>query len=300
MPNNKKLIILTGPTGIGKTDLSIKLAVQLNTEIISCDSRQMYRELCIGSAPPDFAQLAVVKHHFIGHLSIDDFYSAGKFELDVLNVLDRLFKTKDKLLMVGGSGLYIDALVKGIDDLPAIEPEIRQQIWKRLEVEGFDVLKNELKQIDPAYYQIADLNNPKRVLKALEVYAITGRTYSSYRTESIKERLFDICMIGLKMDRDKLYHRIDLRVNKMIESGLEEEAHTLYPHRHLNALNTVGYKELFDYFDGRYNRDEAIRLIKRNSRHYAKRQLTWFTRYPQMTWFEREDEEKIIAFVTNI
>jgi tRNA dimethylallyltransferase len=297
MPTKKKLIILTGPTGIGKTDLSIDLALVLGTEIISCDSRQMYRELTIGSAPPDASQLTKVKHHFIGHLGIHDFYSAGKFELDVLKVLDELFETHQTVLMVGGSGLYIDALVKGIDALPTIEPAIRQHLWKRLETEGFDVLKNELKQIDPDYYQIADLNNPKRIMKALEVYAMTGRTYSSFRTESTKKRNFDIVLIGLKMEREILYQRIDLRVDKMLLAGLENEARHLYPDRHLNSLNTVGYKELFDYFDGKYDREEAIRLIKRNSRHYAKRQMTWFTRYPQMVWFERDDKSGLMDFI---
>lgn len=300
MPTKKKLIILTGPTGIGKTDLSIDLALVLGTEIISCDSRQMYRELTIGSAPPDASQLAKVKHHFIGHLGIHDFYSAGKFELDVLKVLDELFETHQTILMVGGSGLYIDALVKGIDALPTIEPAIRQHLWKRLETEGFDVLKNELKQIDPDYYQIADLNNPKRIMKALEVYAMTGLTYSSFRTESTKKRNFDIVLIGLKMNREILYQRIDLRVDKMLSAGLENEARQLYPDRHLNSLNTVGYKEFFDYFDGKYDRKETIRLIKRNSRHYAKRQMTWFTRYPQMVWFERDDKSGLMDFIGNL
>jgi tRNA dimethylallyltransferase len=300
MNNKKKLIILTGPTGIGKTDLSIDLALALETEIISCDSRQMYRELVIGTAPPDEGQLAKVKHHFVGHLSIHDFYSAGRYELEVLALLDELFKTRDKVLMVGGSGLYIDALINGIDDLPTIDPAVREKLWLRLVNEGFDKLKEELKTIDPEYYHLADLNNPKRVMKALEVFTMTGRTYSSFRTGTSKKRPFEIILTGLQMEREKLYHRIDMRVDKMLEAGLENEALSLYPFKYLNALNTVGYKEFFEYFEGKYDRDEAIRLIKRNSRHYAKRQITWFNRYPQMHWFNREDEVLIKDFLTRV
>lgn len=300
MPQPKKLIILTGPTGIGKTDLSIELAQALKTEIISCDSRQMYRELAVGSAPPSAEQLQKVKHHFIGQLSISDYYSAGRFELDAVALLEQLFIKYDKVLMVGGSGMYIDAIVRGIDDLPTINTEIRAQIGQRLKDEGIDKLREELSKLDPEYYNTADIVNPKRVLKALEVIAQTGKTYSSQRTGKVKERPFEIVLVGLKMDRDKLYERIDRRVDVMLEMGLENEAKNLFPYRDLNSLNTVGYKEFFDYFEGKYDYDEAVRLIKRNSRRYAKRQMTWFSRYQQMTWFERDDEAGLRTFILNL
>ena len=285
-----KLIILTGPTGIGKTDLSINIASQLHTEIISCDSRQMYRELQIGAAPPSAEQLAMVKHHFIGNLSITDYYSAGRFELDAIKLLDNLFIKYDKVLMVGGSGMYIDAIVQGIDDLPTANPEIRSQIMQRLETEGIETLRAELKNLDPDYYETGDIVNPKRVLKALEVIAQTGKTYSSQRTGQAKQRPFDIVMVGLTMERQQLYNRIDSRVDTMLEAGLEAEARNLYKYKHLNSLNTVGYKEFFGYFDGEYDFDEAVRLIKRNSRRYAKK---------QMTWFNRTNEDDIIDFILN-
>lgn len=300
MPQPKKLIILTGPTGIGKTDLSIELAQSLKTEIISCDSRQMFRELAIGSAPPSAEQLQKVRHHFIGQLSISDYYSAGRFELDAVALLEQLFIKYDKVLMVGGSGMYIDAIVRGIDDLPTINTEIRAQIGQRLKEEGIDKLREELSKLDPEYYNTADIVNPKRVLKALEVIAQTGKTYSSQRTGKVKERPFEIVLVGLKMDRDKLYERIDRRVDVMLEMGLENEAKNLFPYRDLNSLNTVGYKEFFDFFEGKYDYDEAVRLIKRNSRRYAKRQMTWFSRYQQMTWFERDDEAGLRDFILNL
>lgn len=300
MPQPKKLIILTGPTGIGKTDLSIELAQALKTEIISCDSRQMYRELAVGSAPPSAEQLQKVKHHFIGQLSISDYYSAGRFELDAVALLEQLFIKYDKVLMVGGSGMYIDAIVRGIDDLPTINPEIRAQIGQRLKDEGIDKLREELSKLDPEYYNTADIVNPKRVLKALEVIAQTGKTYSSQRTGNVKKRPFEIVLVGLKMDRNKLYERIDRRVDVMLEMGLENEARSLLPYKELNSLNTVGYKEFFDFFEGKYDYDEAVRLIKRNSRRYAKRQMTWFSRYQQMTWFERDDEAGLRTFILNL
>lgn len=297
--SRKKLIILTGPTGIGKTDLSIELAQALGTEIVSCDSRQMYRELQIGAAPPSAEQLAKVKHYFIGNLSVTDYYSAGRFELQALDLLDTLFATHDKVLMVGGSGMYIDAVVQGIDDLPTASPEIREMMMQRLKNEGIDALRAELAQLDPDYYNAADIVNPKRVLKALEVIAQTGKTYSSLRTGQGKQRPFDIVMVGLTMDRQKLYDRIDSRVDAMLAAGLEAEVRNLHQYKHLNSLNTVGYKEFFGYFDGEYDFDEAVRLIKRNSRRYAKKQMTWFNRYPQMHWFDRADEKAIFDFVLN-
>jgi len=259
----------------------------------------MYRELQIGAAPPSAEQLAMVKHHFIGNLSITDYYSAGRFELDAIKLLDNLFIKYDKVLMVGGSGMYIDAIVQGIDDLPTANPEIRSQIMQRLETEGIETLRAELKNLDPDYYETGDIVNPKRVLKALEVIAQTGKTYSSQRTGQAKQRPFDIVMVGLTMERQQLYNRIDSRVDTMLEAGLEAEARNLYKYKHLNSLNTVGYKEFFGYFDGEYDFDEAVRLIKRNSRRYAKKQMTWFNRYQQMHWFNRTNEDDIIDFILN-
>jgi len=300
MQQTKKLIILTGPTGIGKTDFSISLASALHTEIVSCDSRQMYRELKIGAAQPTEDQLSAVPHHFIANLSITDYYSAGRYELQVLDLLEKLFAKHDKVLMVGGSGMYIDAIVQGIDDLPTANPEIRAQMMHRLEKEGIDSLRAELKELDPDYYSNADIENPKRVIKALEVIAQTGKTYSSQRTGQAKKRPFDIIMVGLTMDRQQLYNRIDCRVDAMLDAGLENEARSLYEYKNLNSLNTVGYKELFGYFDGKYDFDEAVRLIKRNSRRYAKKQMTWFNRYQQMHWFDRNNESEITNFILNI
>jgi tRNA dimethylallyltransferase len=291
------LISIVGPTGIGKTDLGISIAKKLSTEIISADSRQLYKELKIGTAMPDEKQLLEIKHHFIGHLSIHDYYNASTFEFEVIELLEKLFKQKEKVLMVGGSGMYIDAVNKGIDDLPEIDQEIRAGLQTKFEKEGIESLRFELKRLDPEYYSIVDLRNPKRILKGLEICRMTGKTYTSFRTSEKKERDFRILKIGLNMDREKLYPRIDKRVDKMFEAGLLEEAKDFYPFRNLNALKTVGYKELFEHFGGMYDLNKAIELIKRNSRHYAKRQLTWFRRDKEIVWFEVSDENKIMDYI---
>ncbi|MBI9066137.1 MAG: tRNA (adenosine(37)-N6)-dimethylallyltransferase MiaA [Salinivirgaceae bacterium] len=294
------LVVLIGPTGIGKTDLSIHIAQNLQCEIISCDSRQMYRELKIGTAAPEAKHLNAVPHHFIGNLSIHDYYNASEFEFQTLELVDQLFTKNNFALMTGGSGLYIDAVVKGIDELPTIDPEIRNNLKSRLKTEGLDALIEELKNVDPNYYEIADLKNPKRILKALEIYTITGKAYSTFRTDTIKERQFNIIQVGLNMDREELYDRINLRVDLMLEAGLIEEAKQFHRYKNLNSLNTVGYKELFGHFDGEYDLDEAIRLIKRNSRRYAKRQMTWFNRDKSISWFHPNQIDEIMAHIRKL
>lgn len=293
----KTLIAIIGPTGIGKTDLGVYLAQKLETEIISSDSRQFYRELKIGTAVPSEKELAAAKHHFIGNLSIHDYYNASTFEFEVIELLNELFQTKNQVLMVGGSGMYIDAVCKGIDDLPEIDPEIRTQLEHKYQNEGIESLRFELKRLDPEYYNVVDLRNPKRILKGLEICLMTGRTYTSYRTSIKKERDFKILKIGLTMDREKLYNIIDSRVDNMVENGLIDEAREFYSNKHLNSLNTVGYKELFAHFDGEYDFEKALELIKRNSRRYAKRQLSWFNRDKEISWFEPSQKKEIEKFI---
>lgn len=280
----KKLIILLGPTGVGKTELSLQMAEELETEIISCDSRQMYREMKIGTAAPTEEELKRVPHHFIGHLSIHDYYSCGRFEIDALAKCNELFQKHDTVIMTGGSMLYIDAVCKGIDDIPNIDEELRQSLLERYQNEGIENIRQELKILDPDYYKIVDLQNHKRIIHALEVCIQSGKPYSSFRSETKKERPFIIEKIGLNRPREILYNRINERVDIMMENGLLEEARNLYPFKGLNALNTVGYKELFNYFDGTWTLDFAIQMIKQNSRRYAKKQLTWFNRDPEIAW----------------
>lgn len=280
----KKLIILLGPTGVGKTELSLQMAEELGTEIISCDSRQMYREMKIGTAAPTEEELRHVPHHFIGHLSIHDYYSCGRFEIDALAKCNELFQSHDTVIMTGGSMLYIDAVCKGIDDIPNIDEELRQSLLERYQNEGIENIRQELKILDPDYYKIVDLQNHKRIIHALEVCIQSGKPYSSFRSESVKKRPFTIEKIGLNRPREVLYNRINKRVDIMMENGLLEEAKSLYPFKGLNALNTVGYKELFNYFDGTWTLDFAIQMIKQNSRRYAKKQLTWFNRDSEIAW----------------
>ena len=295
--NNKTLVIVLGPTAVGKTDLTIELANKFETSIISCDSRQFYKELKIGVATPTAEQLAKAKHHFIGNISIYDYYNVSKFEVEVLEKLNELFAETDVVFMTGGSGLYIDAVKNGIDDLPDIDENLRKSLIQKLETEGIESLRFDLKRLDPEYYKIVDLRNTNRVLRAVEVCLATGKPYSSLRTKNKKTRDFNILTIGLNIEREKLYERIDQRVDIMLDMGLEQEVNNLLPFKHLNALNTVGYKELFDFFKQKHSFEEAIRLIKRNSRHYAKRQLSWFGRSEDIFWFSTSDIEKITKFI---
>lgn len=296
----KTLITIVGPTGIGKTDMGVFLAKKLTTEIISADSRQFYRELKIGTAAPSKEELSAAKHHFIGNLSIHDYYNASSFEFEVIDLLKDLFKTKDNVLMVGGSGMYVDAVCRGIDDLPTIDAEIRATLEQQFRNEGIESLRFDLKRLDPEYYSEVDLKNHKRILKGLEICMMTGKTYTSFRKSIKKKRDFEIIKIGLTMPRDKLYERIENRVDLMFEQGLLDEAKGLHQHRHLNALNTVGYKELFGYFSGDYDITKAIELIKRNSRRYAKRQLSWFKRDAEINWFNKDDKDKIYELLTKL
>ncbi len=293
----KTLIVLLGPTGVGKSDLSIRLAQYFHTEIISSDSRQVYRELSIGTAVPPLTDQQKVKHHLIHSHSIHEYYSASHFEDDVLKILQQLFKEKNIAIMTGGSMLYIDAVCNGMDNLPDADQRLRAQLTRDFEEKGIEHLRLQLEQLDPDYYAIVDLKNPKRILHALEVCLTTGKPYSSFLTKSKKERPFNIIKIGLNIEREKLYERINRRVDQMMGKGLEKEALGVYSLKHLNSLNTVGYKELFTFFDGAGSKEEAIELIKRNSRHYARRQLTWFRRDQEINWFLPEQEEEIIQFI---
>lgn len=292
--NAKTLIILAGPTAIGKTAVAIELAQKLGTEIISCDSRQIYHELQIGVARPTDIELSLVKHHFIATQSIHDYYNASMYEVAVLNLLNELFKKYDKVIMTGGSGLYIDAVCNGIDDLPTVDMEIRNKVISWFEKEGIGPLVEELQRVDPNYCLTADVANPKRIFKALEVYYMTGKPYSYFLTHSHKERNFNIKKIALNRDRQELYDIINTRVEKMMYNGLETEARKLYQFKGLNALNTVGYKEIFDYFDDKNSLERAVELIKQNTRHYAKRQITWFNRNNDYQWFHPDEKNKLM------
>ncbi len=292
----KTLLILLGPTGVGKTDLSLDIAKYYNAEIISCDSRQIYKEMSIGTAVPDRQTLETVTHHFIRSHSIHDYYNASKFEIEVLERLDLLFQSNDIVLMTGGSMMYIDALCKGIDDLPEVDKELRRSLMERMETEGIESLRNELKYHDPVYYNEVDLRNPKRILHALEICLMTGKPYSTFRINQPKKRPFNIIKLGLNRDREVLYNRINHRVDTMFDEGIEKEAIDLYPFRHLNSLNTVGYRELFEYFDGNITVEQAKEKIKANSRKYARKQLTWFRRDPEITWFTPDMKDEIVAF----
>lgn len=295
----KSLIVIVGPTGIGKTDLSIDIAKEYNTEIISSDSRQVYKELKIGTAVPTDNQLSQVKHHFIGNISIYDYYNASMFELQVIDKLRELHLKFDQLVMTGGSGMYVNAVCDGIDDLPEIDLKLRNDLIKQFKEEGIESLRMQIKMLDPESYKKVDLKNPKRMLKVLEVSIQTGKPYSSFLSRSKKERDFNVIKVGLERDRAELYERINLRVDQMVEEGLVEEAKQYYKDRKLNSLNTVGYKELFEHFDGTISLDKAIELIKRDSRHYAKKQISWFGRDKDITWFHPEKKQEIIEYINS-
>lgn len=290
------LIVVTGPTGVGKTDIAIRLAREFGTEIISADSRQIYRDITIGTAAPSPEQLAEVRHHFVGMLGLDEYYSAAQFEEDVMRLLPELFARSPYVVMCGGSMMYVDAVCKGIDNIPTISDDIRQSVAKRLADFGAEAMREELKRIDPEYYSQVDLNNMKRVVHAIEICEQAGMPYSQLRTGVAKKRPFRIVKIGLTLPRAELFDRINRRVWKMIESGLVDEARRVYPLRHLNSLNTVGYKELFAWMDGTMDYETAVARIQKNTRVYAKKQLTWFAKDPSMQWFLPTDYTKILTY----
>ena len=294
------LIVLIGPTGVGKTELSLSIAEHFHTCIVSSDSRQLYSDLKIGTAAPTPDQLARVPHHFVGTLKLTDSYSAAQYEAEVMAKLDELFQQNDVVVLTGGSMMYVDAICKGIDDIPTVDKETRELMIQRYEEEGLEKLCAELKILDPEYYKIVDLKNPKRVIHALEICYMTGKTYTSFRTRSTKERPFRIIKIGLIRDREELYERINRRVDIMMQDGLLEEAKNVYEYKHLNSLNTVGYKEIFQYLDGEWTLDFAIEKIKQNSRIYSRKQMTWFKRDTDITWFHPDQKEEIMNHINNL
>ncbi|MGI6048567.1 MAG: tRNA (adenosine(37)-N6)-dimethylallyltransferase MiaA [Petrimonas sp.] len=296
------LLVLLGPTGVGKTELSLQVAERLKCPILSSDSRQIYKQMTIGTAAPTDEQLKRVPHYFVGILEPEDYYSASQFEDDAVSLIENLLKTHPVVIMTGGSMMYIDAVCKGIDEIPTIDKKLRKEVYELYKKEGLDAIRARLKILDPVFYNEVDLKNPKRVIHALEVCLMAGRPYSSLRTNSKKERSFNIVKVGFARNREELYNRINQRVDKMIEDGLIEEARKLYPKRRLNSLNTVGYKELFEYFDGNCSLDFAIDKIKQHSRNYARKQLTWFNKDKEINWINLSDNktgvvEKIVSLI---
>lgn len=295
---NKTLIVLTGPTAVGKTAVSLDIAKHFGIPVINADSRQIYKELRIGTARPTEAEMQAVRHYFVGTLGISDYYSASLYEQQALELLQKEFESHDYALLSGGSMMYIDAVCYGIDDIPTIDDQTRETMKRRLKEEGLEALCEELRRLDPEYYEIVDRQNPRRVVHALEICTMTGRTYTSFRKRSTKERPFRILKIGLDRPREELYQRINARVDKMMEEGLLEEARQMYPMKELNALNTVGYKELFDYLDGRWPLEEAVERIKGNTRRYARKQLTWYKKDEQIRWFHPDDKQSILNYIS--
>ncbi len=293
------LIVIPGPTGVGKTQFAVDLAIRLGCDIISCDSRQFYREMRIGTAAPDDKQLGRVMHHFIGFLSVTQYYSISLYERDVLELLKSLFRTCPVAVMTGGSMLYMDAVCRGMDDIPDTDPAVRQKYIEMYHNEGIQGLRLALKILDPDHYARVDLHNPRRIMRALEITESTGRPYSSFLTSSPRERDFRIIKAGLTRDRGDLYRRIDQGVDRMMAEGLEKEAAALIEYRNLNALSTVGYREMFRYLDGAMTKEQAVSLIKRNTRRYARKQLTWWNRDSEITWFDAGDSDRTISWIEN-
>ncbi len=301
MKRNKNLIYISGPTGIGKTNLSIELAKRLKTEIVSCDSRQFYKELKIGTSPPSKSQLKEVKHHFIHNKSIHDKYNVGMYEKDAISLINKLFKEKDLLILVGGSGLYADAVIYGIDEFPEIPAEIRNKIISEHKIGGLKVIQEKLKNLDPKYYEEVDLSNSARIIRALEITEFTGKKFSSLRTNKQKERSFQSHVIIVNCEREKLYERINKRVDLMINEGLEKEVLSLQEFKELNTLNTVGYKEFFKYFDNEMSYNDTVNKIKQNTRNYAKRQITWLKKYKKsIKVYYGQEVESIIKELNQI
>lgn len=297
---SKKLIVIVGPTGVGKTELCLQIAEHLNIPIINADSRQIFSEIPIGTAAPTSEQQKRVKHYFVGNHHLDDYYSASLFEEDVMRLLtDNLFNTSDVALMSGGSMMYIDAVCNGIDDIPTIDDKTREWMKQRLETEGLPKLVDELKVLDPEHWKIVDRNNPRRVVHALEICHMTGKTYTSFRQNTKKQRPFDIIKVGLNRDREELYNRINARVLQMFDEGLVDESLAVYDKRNLNSLNTVGYKETFEYLDGLITMNQCIFNIQSNSRRYCRKQLTWFKRDNNIMWFHPDNIKEIINYIDN-
>lgn len=295
--SGKKLIVIVGPTAVGKTGVAIQVADHFHTEIVSADSRQIYKELTIGTAKPSEVELQQVPHHFINTHSIHNEYNAAQFAEEALALIYKLFEKHDYLIICGGSGLYVKALLEGFDDIPEVADEVRDQLIEEFEDKGLLWLQNKMRELDPGYFQKIDQKNPVRLMRALEVKLSTGKSISSFQTITKKEHPFSIVKIGLELDRAELYKRIDERMDQMIALGLFEEAHQLVPHRNLNALQTVGYREIFEYLDGKYDREEAVRLLKRNSRRYAKRQVTWFKRDEEIVWFRPDQFNELLSVI---
>lgn len=293
----KNLIVITGPTGVGKTELCLRLADFFNVPIINADSRQIFAEIPIGTAAPTIKQQERTKHYFVGTHKLTDYYSASLYEQDVIQLLDKLFNDSDIAILTGGSMMYIDAVCNGIDDIPTVDENTRETMKRRLATEGLPALVEELKQLDPEHWNIVDRNNPRRVVHALEICHMTGKTYTSFRKNEKKKRPFNTIKIGLTLPREMLYNRINARVIDMINNGFVEEAKKVYPLRGLNSLNTVGYKELFDYFDGNISLDDAIFKIQSNTRRYARKQLTWYKKDENMKWFEPNNVEEILKYI---
>lgn len=293
----KTLVVVIGPTGVGKTELCLRVAEHYGTPIVNADSRQIFAELPIGTAAPTKEQQQRVEHFFVGTHHVDDYYSAAMYEHDAINTLNALFKTHDIVVLSGGSMMYVDAVCKGIDDIPSVDDRTRSLYKRRLNEEGLPALVAELKERDPQHWEIVDRNNPRRVVHALEICYMTGKTYSSFRTNTHKIRPFEILKIGIDRPREELYDRINKRVIDMMEKGLEKEARAMYPRKGLNALNTVGFKEMFAYFDGLIARKEAIRQIQSNTRRYMRKQLTWFKKDTSIKWFSPDNVEDILNYI---